>query len=86
MINDCHDGKIDMVITKSVSRFARNTVDCLNYFRALKNKNIGVYFEKEHINTLSEKSEQMFTILSSIAQTESENISAYTKWGFRKQF
>lgn len=48
MINDCNDGKIDMVITKSISRFARNTVDCLNYTRALKNKNIGVYFEKEN--------------------------------------
>jgi len=51
MINDCNNGKIDMVITKSISRFARNTVDCLNYTRALKNKNIGVYFEKKDFDT-----------------------------------
>ena len=86
MMKDCEDGKIDMIITKSVTWFARNTVDSIKAIRKLKLLGIGVYFEKEHINTLSEKSEQMFTILSSIAQTESENISAYTKWGFRKQF
>jgi DNA invertase Pin-like site-specific DNA recombinase len=86
MMKDCEDGKIDMIITKSVTRFARNTVDSIKAIRKLKLLGIGVYFEKEHINTLSEKSEQMLTILSSIAQTESENISANTKWGFRKQF
>lgn len=61
MINDCNNGKIDMVITKSISRFARNTVDCLNYTRALKNKNINVYFEKENINTLDAKGEVLMT-------------------------
>ena len=86
MIKDCEEGKIDMIITKSVTRFARNTVDSIKAIRKLKLLGIGVYFEKENINTLSEKSEQMLTILSSIAQTESENISANTKWGFRKQF
>jgi DNA invertase Pin-like site-specific DNA recombinase len=86
MMKDCEAGKIDMIITKSVTRFARNTVDSIKAIRKLKLLGIGVYFEKEHINTLSEKSEQMLTILSSIAQTESENISANTKWGFRKQF
>ncbi len=86
MMKDCEDGKIDMIITKSVTRFARNTVDSIKAIRKLKLLGIGVYFEKEHINTLSEKSEQMLTILSSIAQTESENISANTKWGFRKKF
>lgn len=86
MMKDCEDGKIDLIITKSVTRFARNTVDSIKAIRKLKLLGIGVYFEKEHINTLSEKSEQMLTILSSIAQTESENISANTKWGFRKQF
>jgi len=65
MINDCNEGKIDMVITKSISRFARNTVDCLNYTRALKNKNIGVYFEKENINTLDAKGEVLMTIMHS---------------------
>jgi len=86
MMKDCKDGKIDMIITKSVTRFARNTVDSIKAIRKLKALGIGVYFEKENINTLSEKSEQMLTILSSISQTESENISANTKWGIRKQF
>lgn len=86
MMKDCEDGKIDLIITKSVTRFARNTVDSIKAIRKLKLLGIGVYFEKENINTLSEKSEQMLTILSSIAQTESENISANTKWGIRKQF
>lgn len=86
MMKDCEDGKIDMIITKSVTRFARNTVDSIKAIRKLKLLGIGVYFEKENINTLSEKSEQMPTILSSIAQTESENISTNTKWGIRRQF
>lgn len=86
MIQDCEDGKIDLIITKSVTRFARNTVDSIEAIRKLKLLGIGVFFEKENINTLSEKSEQMPTILSSIAQTESENISTNTKWGIRRQF
>ena len=76
MISDCESGKIDMVITKSISRFARNTQDCLQYSRRLKNLGIGILFEKEHINTLDSSGELLFTILSSLAQDESRNISA----------
>lgn len=86
MIKDCEDGKIDMIITKSVTRFARNTVDSIEVIRKLKLLGIGVYFEKENINTLSEKSEMLLTILSSIAQGESETISTNNKWGIRKKF
>lgn len=86
MINDCHDGKIDMVITKSISRFARNTVDCLNYTRALKNKNIGVYFEKENIHTLDAKGEVLMTIMASLAQQESESLSANVRMGLQFRY
>ena len=86
MINDCNDGKIDMVITKSISRFARNTVDCLNYTRALKNKNIGVYFEKENINTLDTKGEVLMTIMASLAQQESESLSANVRLGLQFRY
>jgi len=86
MIKDCEDGKIDMIITKSVTRFARNTVDSIEAIRKLKALGIGVYFEKEHINTLSEKSEQMITILSSLAQGEAESISTNNKWAVKKRF
>lgn len=71
MIVDCRAGKIDMIITKSISRFARNTLDCLNYVRELKDLGIGIIFEKENINTLDAKSEVLLTILSSLAQDES---------------
>ncbi len=86
MMKDCEDGKIDMVITKSVTRFARNTVDSIQAIRRLKELGIGVYFEKEHINSLSEKSEQMLTILSSLAQGEAESISTNNKWAVLKRF
>lgn len=86
MIEDCKAGKIDLVITKSISRFARNTQDCLKYARALKNMGIGVYFEKENINTLDASGELLFTILSSLAQEESRNISENCKWGIRSKF
>lgn len=86
MINDCHNGKIDMVITKSISRFARNTVDCLNYTRALKNKNIGVYFEKENIHTLDAKGEVLMTIMASLAQQESESLSANVRLGLQFRY
>jgi site-specific DNA recombinase len=86
MINDCNDGKIDMVITKSISRFARNTVDCLNYTRILKNKNIGVYFEKENINTLDAKGEVLMTIMASLAQQESESLSANVRLGLQFRY
>ena len=86
MISDCEKGKIDMVITKSISRFARNTVDTLNTIRKLKAKNIAVYFEKEHINTLEGSGELLITILSSQAQEESRNLSENTKWGIIRRY
>lgn len=86
MIKDCIAGKIDMVVTKSISRFARNTEDCLKYVRQLKDKGIAVYFEKENINTLDSTGEVLLTILSSLAQDESRNISENVKWGIRRKF
>lgn len=86
MIEDCKTGKIDLVITKSISRFARNTQDCLQYSRMLKNMGIGIIFEKENINTLDSTGELLFTILSSLAQDESRNISENCKWGIRSKF
>ena len=86
MIQDCMEGKIDLVITKSISRFARNTVDCLNYTRALKSKNIGVFFEKENIHTLDAKGEVLMTIMASLAQQESESLSANVKMGLQFRF
>lgn len=75
-----------MIITKSVTRFARNTVDSIQTIRRLKELCIAVIFEKEHINSLSEKSEQMLTILSSVAQGEAESISTNIKWAVVKRF
>ena len=86
MIADCEKGKIDLVITKSISRFARNTQDCMMYSRKLKNLGIGIIFEKENINTLDSTGELLFTILSSLAQDESRNISENCKWGIRTKF
>lgn len=83
LINDCMNGDIDMVITKSISRFARNTLDTLNYVRMLKEKNIAVFFEEENINTLTMDGELLLTILSSVAQQEVENISANVKKGLK---
>ena len=82
MIQDCLAGKIDMVIAKSLPRFARNTLDTLKYVRMLKERNIAVYFEVEKINTLKD-GEFLMTILSSVAQQEVENISAYVKKGLK---
>lgn len=79
-------GKIDMVITKSVSRFARNTVDSLQNIRKLKEKNIAVFFEKEGVNTLDGTGELLITILSSQAQEESRNLSENTRWGLVRRF
>lgn len=67
MIEDCRAGKIDLIITKPISRFARNTLDCLNYVRELKDLGIGITFEKENINTMDAKGEVLLTILSSLA-------------------
>ena len=75
MIAACEEGRVDLVITKSISRFARNTQDSLNYSRKLKNLGIPIIFEKESINTMEASGELMFTILSSLAQEESRNIS-----------
>jgi len=85
MIADALAGKIDLIITKSVSRFARNTVDTLTTVRNLKEKGVEVYFEKENIHTLDSKGELLITIMSSLAQDESRNISENTTWGKRKQ-
>lgn len=75
MIDECMDGKIDMIITKSISRFARNTLDCLKFIRQLKEKNIPVFFEKENINTMDAKGEVLLTIMASLAQQESQSLS-----------
>lgn len=81
MIRMCKRGKIDMIITKSISRFARNTVDCLKYVRMLKELNVDVYFEEQGIHSIENGSEFYITVYGSIAQSESENISANVKWG-----
>ena len=86
MIQDALDGKIDLIITKSVSRFARNTVDSLTTVRKLKEKGVEIYFEKENIWTLDSKGELLITIMSSLAQEESRSISENCKWGIRKRF
>jgi DNA invertase Pin-like site-specific DNA recombinase len=88
MIEDCKEGKIDFVIVKSISRFARNTVDCLNYVQMLKSlpSPVGVYFEKENINTLDDKNNMLMTILGALAQEESRSTSAVVRWGFEKRF
>ena len=79
-------GKIDLIITKSISRFARNTVECLNYIRKLKEKKIAVFFEKENINTLDSKGETLLTIMASLAQQESESLSLNTRMGYQYRF
>ena len=86
MIADCEAGKIDMVITKSISRFARNTQDCLENYRKLKALGITLIFEKENINSDDTTGELLLTILSSLAQDESRNISENSKWGIRSKF
>ena len=86
MVADALDGKIDLIITKSVSRFARNTVDSLTTIRKLKENSIEVYFEKENIWTFDGKGELLLTIMSSLAQEESRSISENCTWGQRKRF
>ena len=86
MIEDCKARKIDMVITKSISRFARNTLDTLTYVRLLKDLGIEVFFEKENIKTLDSKGEVLLSILSSLAQDESRSISENSTWGIRRRF
>lgn len=86
MVKDALDGKIDLILTKSVSRFARNTVDTLTTIRKLKERGVAVYFEEQSINTLDGKGELLITIMSSIAQEESRSISDNVTWGQRKRF
>lgn len=86
MIRLCRQRKIDVILTKSLSRFARNTVDSLNYIRELKALGIAVIFEKENINTLETDTEMMLTIMSCFAQAESESISKNVSWGIRQSF
>ena len=86
MIRLCRQRKIDMILTKSLSRFARNTVDSLKYIRDLKALGIAVVFEKENINTLETDTEMMLTIMSCFAQAESESISKNVSWGIRQSF
>ena len=86
MIRLCKKQKIDLVITKSISRFARNTVDCLEYVRQLKDLGIGVIFEKENINTMTMTSEFMIALYGSFAQAESESISKNVSWGKQKAY
>lgn len=86
MLTDCRDGKIDMVITKSISRFARNTVTLLKTVRELKSLGIAVYFEEQNINTLSSDGELMLTILASYAQEESLSVSENVKWRIQNDF
>ncbi|HHS8072751.1 TPA: recombinase family protein [Streptococcus pyogenes] len=86
MIDDCMEGKVDMIITKSISRFARNTIDCLKYVRKLKEKNIAIVFEKENINTLEASGELLLTIMASLAQQESASLSQNIKLGLQFRY
>lgn len=86
MVQDALGGKLDLIITKSISRFARNTVDTLVTVRKLKEKGVEIYFEKENIWTLDAKGELLITIMGSLAQEESRSISENTTWGIRKRF
>lgn len=86
MIRDCKKGKIDVILTKSVTRFARNTLDALEHIRLLKSMGIGVIFETQGIDTRKMKNEFMLTIYASLAQAESENLSANISWGFHKSY
>ncbi len=86
MIEECEAGNIDMIITKSISRFARNTLDCLKYIRQLKDKNIPVFFEKEAINTMDAKGEVLITIMASLAQQESQSLSQNVKLGLQFRY
>lgn len=86
MIEDCYAGKIDLILTKSISRFARNTVDCLRIIRELKDRQIRILFEKENIDTMDNAGELLVTILSSQAQEESRNLSENTRWGIIRKF
>ena len=81
LVKDALDGKIDLIVTKSISRFARNTVDTISTIRKLKRERIAVFFQKENIHTLDSKSESVLTLMSSFAQEESRSISENCTWG-----
>lgn len=88
MIRDCYDGKIDLIITKSISRFARNTLDCISYVRQLRSLEppVAVFFENENLNTTDRRNEAFIAMLSSVAQGESENKSEAIKWSIKRRF
>ncbi|HEX3017159.1 MAG TPA: recombinase family protein [Caproicibacter sp.] len=86
LMQDCRDGRIDMVITKSVSRFGRNTLDCLKSIRELKSFNVDVFFEKENIHTLRNEGEMLLTLISAVAQNESLNLSENVRWGIHRKY
>ena len=86
MLGACRAGDIDLVITKSISRFARNTLDLLGAIRELRDIGVDVYFEEQNIHTMSADGELMLTIMSSLAQEESRSISENVTWGRRKRF
>ncbi len=86
LMSDCEKGKIDFILTKSISRFARNTIDCLELVRKLMDLDVHIYFEKENINTNSMESELMLSILSSLAENESVSLSENSKWSIRQRF
>ena len=86
LVKDALDGNIDLIVTKSISRFARNTVDTISTIRKLKREGVGVFFQKENIHTLDSKSEFVLTLMSSFAQEESRSISENCTWGQRKRF
>jgi len=86
MIADCEAGKIDYIVTKSISRFARNTMDCLQYVRRLKELGVNVLFDENNLDTAGSSSEMLLSILAAVAQEESHSISENMKWGMRKRF
>lgn len=86
MVKDCEDGKIDLILCKSISRFARNTMDTLTYVRHLQNQGADIIFETNGIDTRDAYSEMMLTVWAAFAQEESRSISENTKWGIRKRF
>lgn len=86
MISDCKDGKIDRILTKSLSRFARNTTDCLEIVRTLLGLGIPIYFEKENLDTGSMESELLLSVMGSLAEDESRSMSENSKWGIKRRF
>lgn len=86
LLKDCENGKIDRILVKSISRFARNTIDLLNVVRFLKRMQIPVWFEEQDIDSMTEEGELMLTLMASVAQAESESISENAKWAIRKSF